>query len=252
MPFVSFRKLVRTALRKTPYEISRRLPPANLELGALGLALAEQRRPALRLLQVGACDGREGDPLHTRLLAGDIRAVVVEPVPDSFDRLSRVYADSPNVKPLRAAVSKRDGVATIHRVRNEGRWKDSIHAPLWASFDPTHLVKLGVSHDEIEAVEVPALSLQTIVREQMEEEVDFLMVDTEGFDAEVVRMALELESPPLAICFEYVHLGDADRRSLFESLGRAGYRWAHDAMNTLALGGEFRDLLIGSGEDKER
>jgi hypothetical protein len=67
-------------------------------------------------------------------------------------------------------------------------------------------------------------------------QIGFLQVDTEGYDAEVVRMAMQLESPPAYINFENVHLpGGPGLDALFEQLKAAGYLWIHDKWNTLAV-----------------
>jgi hypothetical protein len=61
------------------------------------------------------------------------------------------------------------------------------------------------------------------------------MVDTEVFDGKIVEMALSLETPPAAICFEHVHLSPNDRKSTYKSLNARGYSCLHDRMNSLAI-----------------
>lgn len=59
---------------------------------------------------------------------------------------------------------------------------------------------------------------------------DVIMVDTEGFDAEIVRMGLEADWLPAVIQYEHKHLTLDDRLDLSKMLSRSGYYlWADHA-----------------------
>ncbi len=56
------------------------------------------------------------------------------------------------------------------------------------------------------------------------------MIDTEGFDGEIVCMALEAGWSPSVIQYEHKHLAGSERRDLSRELERRGYRlWADQA-----------------------
>ena len=65
--------------------------------------------------------------------------------------------------------------------------------------------------------------------------IDLLQIDAEGFDAAVVRMALEMPVRPSCINFEHKHLKRADRRPLFDLLQASDYLVSYDEWNILAL-----------------
>jgi hypothetical protein len=92
-------------------------------------------------------------------------------------------------------------------------------------------------------VEVRAVRLDTLLAEHGFDRLDILQVDTEGFDGEVVKMALDLKVRPTCINFEHVHLTDADLAEVFKKLGDSGYVWTHDGWNTLALHESFTRTL---------
>src|SRR5262249_41430054 len=76
------------------YEIRRRpsalLGSVDQELmPSLGLVLAHhlQKRPDVAFLQIGAFDGRQGDPLYQFITRHHWRGVLVEPMPDAFAKL---------------------------------------------------------------------------------------------------------------------------------------------------------------------
>lgn len=139
------------------------MPCRQIDVGAHGLQLLYRLNSNINVVQVGACDGQAGDPVFEILSRGGIRAVLMEPIPHSFEKLKKTYVGVGAVSPVNAALADKDGTVIIFRVRDAGRWKGSIHAPLWASFDRNHLQKLGVHEDEIEGIEVPSLTLQTLI-----------------------------------------------------------------------------------------
>jgi len=214
------------------------LPQSNIEISALGLAFALTQKKADRLtvLQIGACDGKVGDPLYHQLLNGaPIEATLVEPIPANFEALKKSYEGIPNVSLMRNAIASENGHAIIYSVKNEGRWAGSQWAPQWASFSFDHLLKHGVLPDEIEQQNVSTLTLESLIKESHMSLIEFLMVDTEGFDGTVVSMALIMEHPPKFICFEHLHLKDDEFIPLFQQLYASNYRWINDRMNTFAI-----------------
>lgn len=229
------RKFVYQTAHNFGWELVKRKNCREIDCGTIGLELVQGRVAEPFVVQIGACDGQAGDPLYRRLAANAINAVLVEPVPRSFERLRQTYTGVNSVSLCNAAIAREDGAMTMYTVSNTGRWKDSIHAPLWSSFDKKHLLAFGVHDSEIESIDVRAMTLKTLLRESSRDVIDYLMVDTEGFDGQIVAMALELDFSPAAICFEHVHLSQDDRVSTYKLLNDNGYSCIHDRMNSLAL-----------------
>jgi len=214
------------------------LPQNTIEISALGLAFAitQKSRERLSVLQIGACDGKVGDPLYHQLHRGaPINAILVEPIPANFEALKKSYSGLQNVSFLNIAIAHEDGRAVIYTVKNEGRWAGSEWAPQWASFQYDHLLKHGVLPNEIEEQTVQTCTLQTLMENSRINFIDFLMIDTEGFDAAVVTMALKFQQQPRFICFEHLHLRSDEFEPLFQKLHSNNYRWISDRMNTLAI-----------------
>jgi len=67
------------------------------------------------------------------------------------------------------------------------------------------------------------------------ERIDILQIDTEGFDAEVIGMALALDVPPACINFENLHMSLEVKAGLYDLLTRSGYVYSHDKFNSMAL-----------------
>jgi len=223
----------------TRRQLRRAVPPATFCGVQLALAYQLARGIAGSLVQIGACDGTAGDPISQFVRRGVMRAVLVEPVEAHFCELEKTYAGVAGVSLVQAAIAHEDGVATMYRARKAGRWETDEWVGQVTSFDPQHLTKHGVKPDEIEAIDVPAISLDSLLKQFEIEQLDFLQVDAEGFDAEVVKMALALPQTPSVINFERVHLTVADLKEVFGMLQSHGYSWVHDSFDTLALHRRF-------------
>jgi FkbM family methyltransferase len=235
------KSLVRHAFSLTPYEIRRRQarrerPPATFEsIFQLVLAHYLTCRPGATFVQIGACDGVSEDPAHDFVRKGVFRALLVEPIPENFDRLCKSYEGAKNVVAARVAIGDQDGEIDLFKVKEGSASLDPYWARQLASFDRSHLMRHGVSSDEIEMVRVPCLTLSSLIERYHFDKIDILQVDTEGLDAEIVEMALRLPVLPECINFESVHLRAGTTRELFSRLQTHGYHWTHNYWNTLAV-----------------
>ena len=215
---------------------ARRLPEPTFDVVQLALAWFIRSGQEGAFVQIGACDGATGDPVHELVASGKVRAILMEPIPATFQKLAATYDGTANVTLVQAAVGDRDGSLNLFKVKEGATSIEACWAFQLASFDKQHLVKHGVKEVDIETLAVPSLTLETLIAQNGIGRIGFLQVDTEGYDAEVVRMALRLAAPPPFINFENVHLaGGPGLDQLFEQLTAAGYSWVHDKWNTLAI-----------------
>jgi FkbM family methyltransferase len=232
-----FRKLFLRLVALTPFQIHRCLPVVTLEPLALVLASYDARGETITILQIGACDGINNDPIHHHVVKGHTRAILVEPNPFAFARLQKTYAGLSNITFIQSAIGEKDGEAHLYRVKKTDKTDSEVDLTLQiASFYRKHLEQTqGKSPDQIERITVPCRSLSSLVVELGLTKIDLLQIDTEGFDASVVRMALKMPVRPACIHFEHAHLRTADRKPLFDLLKAHGYLLAYGAWNILAL-----------------
>lgn len=82
----------------------------------------------------------------------------------------------------------------------------------------------------LRTLSVPVTTLDLAAKNADMEHPCILVVDTEGYDGEVVGMALDLGWRPKLLQWEHKHLSREDRRRLTRRLAREGYRlWADHA-----------------------
>jgi hypothetical protein len=91
----------------------------------------------LQFLQVGAADGVSNDPLHDSILKHRLRGVLVEPLPDQFQRLERAYSGVDGLHFVNCAIAAVDGTLPLYRVRPGAPLPPEVHH--LASFDRRNL-----------------------------------------------------------------------------------------------------------------
>ncbi len=218
----------------TPFEVRRTLPAATLEPLHLVLDSYYARGEEVTILQVGACDGITNDPIRQYVTRGSTRAILIEPNPFAFARLKKNYEGLPNVTLLQTAIGDKDGEAHLYRIKKNATDSETDQTLQVASFYEKHLMHHGKKSHEIERITVPCRSLASLVAELGLTKIDLLQIDAEGFDAAVVRMALNMPVQPECINFEHIHLKKADRQPLFDDLKAHGYLLGYDDWNILA------------------
>jgi hypothetical protein len=113
------------------------------------------------------------------------------------------------------SVSGSDCLATFNRAALENRLHDS---------------------SRIYSIPVDMASFDTLVRRHDIQRCDLLQVDTEGFDYEVIRMAVPHGLPrPRLIQYEHLHLSQDDRRACTKLLAQNGYELLRSGEETIAL-----------------
>lgn len=237
------REMIQYVLRAKGYELRKHLPMADFDGVRLLMAYYFRLpRPPI-IVQIGACDGTHCDPIHDFLKTGRARAVLLEPMPYTVERLRQAYAGVPNLSIRQTAVFHHDTTVTIYGVKRDSPSFQRPDGMLLASFDRGHLIRHSIPVEDVQAYEVPALSLATLYRQEGIREVDLLQIDTEGFDAEVVKMALRLAPLPAAINFEKKLLGVRQLAEIYALLREKDYLFLHDDMNTLAVSRTLSDSL---------
>jgi FkbM family methyltransferase len=232
----SIKRLLVHFMALTPYNIRRRLPTITLDPLEVLLTSSWACEECLNIIQVGACDGTSSDPIHQYLKSGTARAILIEPNPSAFQRLERAYSGVPGIILIQAALGKRDGEATLYRVKESGKTASEIDWSLqFASFSRAHVKRHGVRADRIEAITVPCRTISSLIKQHGMSKIDVLQIDAEGFDASIVRAALKLPMLPKCINFEHSHLALFERNPLYDSLKSNGYLLCYDSWNILAI-----------------
>ncbi len=170
------------------------------------------------LIQIGSNDGRTGDPLYPLLQKNKKwKALFVEPVPYSFEKLKNNYPDSHRFSFENVAIN--EGKTMDFFWVNSAAKKALPELPYWfdqlGSFDKQHILKHfdGALAPFIEATLLEGIDLNTLFNRNKVKQISVLHIDTEGYDWKILSQ-LELNRfQPKFILFEHHHLTDLERKA---------------------------------------
>jgi len=235
---VRFKNVLRSAARNVGYDIVRYVEQPQRPFDVLSLVVSQRvaSNGPLRFVQIGANDGMMDDPMRDLILKYGLTGLLVEPLPDLFDRLRVNYDSQPGLTFEQCAVGASEGEATIYRVRADADVPDWLHGV--ASFNPHHINRFGLgkrAQEILEQVTVRISTLPALVKKHDMEGFDLLQIDTEGMDCRIVSWALGANLRPAIIHYEHCHASPEERAQCKTRLVEAGYRFIDAGTNTLAL-----------------
>lgn len=186
-------------------------------------------------LEIGANDGVTIDPIWPFVQRFGWRGVMVEPIPATFQKLVANYAGYPQVHLVNAAIGCADGQQTIYSVKQyPGQFERSN---LYASFRKDvvlrHADYVPNVENEIEEITVPCYTLSTLLDKTQICPIDILQIDTEGYDAEILRMVDFARLNPAIIQFEHAHLSKSDFQDCARILIERGFKVAWDSLDMI-------------------
>jgi len=185
--------------------------------------LVKQAKP-IKFVQIGANDGVRFDSLYFTVTQNRWPGLVVEPLPDFFERLSSNYRDYPEVIPVNIAVHPTDPFATIYRVDQNRIGECPDWAAGIASFSPEHHMKSKIPSELIVSEVVKCRPLMEVIADYKMLDASLLQIDTEGFDAEVIKMINFSSFRPQLIKYENVNLSAKAAEETKSILASNGYR----------------------------
>lgn len=222
---------------------------ARLAGPALLRALA-RHQPDAFFVQVGANDGQMMDPLRKQVLKSRWRGLLIEPVPQLFEQLSRNYAAAGSrVRPVNVAVAAQEGRLPFYHLRAH---PDLPPLPSWAQGLGSFRRDVILSHRNrlpdldryLTEIAVPSLTWTGLCEHYEVERIDLLVTDTEGYDFEIIRQIDFTRWRPALIVYEHHHFTPQTRADCQALLHAQGYRLFEEGLDTWALHAEAgRDLM---------
>ncbi len=215
-------------------------PPSYLEALMKGCLLIKK---TLNIVQIGANDGKVGDPLYSFLMNNKkfTKALLIEPQSEIIPFLEKNYNNHPKITIFNGAIGTSQNL-TLFRIKPS----------LWEFFDPPHLksapryrVASGITSsnkeyiinavekylqyniptkEALEKIEVRCKQLESLLLEvSFDGCVDVIQVDAEGSDDDVIYACNIEKIKPLIINYEYKHLNSIKDAKLEEYLQKNNY-----------------------------
>ena len=228
----------------------------NVELEAAGtrriqasIARAVRHLPQVGFADIGANDGVGENPLHHFVL-NDPRwtGVFVEPLPFIFARLEANYRGLTRVSCANVAIGASRDSRPLYFVSAAAEAELGSAMESWyfrlGSFDKNHLdrLRLGANVAKIARLDpywvrqdVQCLPLQDVLDQHHVHRLDVLVIDTEGYDFEVLKQVDFTRHRPAAVVWEHIHLSADDRLAAQQLLKSFRYRITPIGRDTLAI-----------------
>jgi FkbM family methyltransferase len=189
----------------------------------------------LFLVQIGANDGLQEDPVRPILERQALSALLCEPVPEAFERLRASYRGITHAVLNQCAVGMTSGELELYQVRSSATEHDRT---LVTSFDPTHVEHYcrlwNLPLERITRVTVPCKTVPDLLRESGRTTANIVVTDTEGMDHIICNQFLDLDVPPDIIHFEYCNSPVDSIGALFRRLESMGYGFARSGLDVTA------------------
>ena len=128
--------------------------------------LLQKTAGRFKFVQIGANDGVRFDSLYSFVTNHSCSGIVVEPLPDVFERLRTNYADYPQIIPVNKAIHETARILTLFRLAPAALSRYPGWASGIASFDREHLIRHGVSLQDMVAEEVLCTPLMELLEEK--------------------------------------------------------------------------------------
>lgn len=184
----------------------------------------------LKFLQIGAMDGVSHDELNSYIQCFDWEGVLVEPLPDMFDKLISNYDQKYGLKFECVAITESDGEAEINRVppgtENAPEWADGC-STLVPEKHIDFLVPMMVKE------KIRTMTLKTLVKKHDLQDVNFVQIDTEGYDFKIFMQMDGLINPDL-IKVEIAHITYTNAVYMQYVLEQKGYKVFIDGYDLIA------------------
>ncbi len=228
---------VKNLFSRLGYTLKRFEFPTDNPIDVLATVVESRLRPGFFVLQIGANDGKSDDPAWATIRKHRLQALLVEPMPAMFEKLVANYSDQPQVKCENCAIGREDGQITLYHVRPHPELP--AYVTRVASFRREVILKQRGRVPNIgkfiESMSLPSLSLGTLLKKHDIHRVDWLQLDAEGFDFEVLKMLWATPLRPEIISFECEHLERADKIACAAMLREAGYKYIGLGRDAIAI-----------------
>lgn len=197
-------------------------------------------------LQIGANDGKMQDPLRPHIRRYGLKGCLLEPQPKVFQQLQKNYADQPQLSLQNVAVAAQEGTTTLYTFPEDLKSPThDINFSGFASFDRSHVINgfnkhalragiKGKAEDYLLEISVITRTIPAIMQGLKQPQINYLQIDTEGFDFEIIKLIDFKTYQPDIIFYEHSGLSDADKTASWTYLKSKGYICAVAGMDTLA------------------
>jgi FkbM family methyltransferase len=187
------------------------------------------------LALIGAHDGVKFDFLFTFLNTMNPTGLAIEPVPEYFKSLQKNFSQFSRIELVNKAIHNELNIVSIYKVMKEyeSRYPEWITG--CASFYKNHLFQHKVKNEHIEELNLDSITLSKLFSNKHDTKYDLIQIDTEGYDAEIVKDLIKNRIFPSILKFELVNISEDDLYLVCDGLRKNNYFVFKDNTDIIAI-----------------
>jgi len=198
--------------------------------------------PEAFFVEIGANDGAQYDHLREQIAERSWRGIMVEPVPYVFARLRENYGDRAGIALENAAVAGSNGTMAFFHLAQAAPderaglpdWYDAL-----GSFSRDSVLSHAPQIPDIErrlvSIDVPTITFDSLLAKHGADAVDLILVDTEGFDYEVLKTIDLARHRPRMVVYEHFNFDPAQRDACRDYIRGFDYELLEEGFDTFCL-----------------
>jgi FkbM family methyltransferase len=161
-----------------------------------------------RFIQIGGNDGISFDGLYQKIISREKKSgIILEPSPTYFKLLEANYKSFPSIKLLPFAIFEHRGKLELCELNEVGLKNHPAWAAGIGSVDINHLLNLNVKPEEISKIEIEGITFKDLLEMHPDfSSIDYLQIDTEGYDYQILKTIDFNSFNVKAIKFEFKNL----------------------------------------------
>jgi FkbM family methyltransferase len=201
------------------------------------LTLLSKKTAPVTFIQIGANDGIKDDPIFSFVNTYKWKGILVEPLPDLFQKLVNNYRSERTLVFENVGISDRDGEMDFYSLPTEfdnPEWLQQI-----GTFDREaiefNLVNFPELSKQIVSRKIHTITLAQLIARNGISKVDLLIIDAEGFEYRILTQLEQLVEKPAYILFEWGCMAKSIQENLFELLKRLKYNLYASGRDVLAV-----------------
>ena len=202
----------------------------------------------VKFVQIGSSNGITADPITQFIKGNNWNGILVEPVRYIFEELKKNYSSIKNRLIFEnCAIATENGKLKFYRLKKS----DSEDLPFWyeqlGSLNKEVVLKHKDSIPNFDNLfiedTVDAITFKNLVDKHSIKKIDFIQIDAEGYDYEILKMIPLSDFDVDFIMFENRHLPEKDYKQAIKMLKENGFQVGTKYKDTIAVKKEIIPFL---------
>lgn len=209
---------------------------------------SKKKKSNLKFIQIGANDGQKNDPIYKFIRRDKWTGLLIEPQKDIFDRLIDNYKDFKNLFFENVAIDHKEGMKDFFKIGfTNARWasglssfmREDIQKMIDAGYIDRKCRENGIipppnKEEWIKKELIETTTLENLIHKYNLLEIDLLMIDTEGYDFEIIKSIPFHKIKPKVIIYEHSHFQKDLKVECEKYLVEKGYSLIHTQSDSIA------------------